>query len=127
MSVVKRHIFICNAKKPDGIPDCSEKSGQAILDAFKSEIYKLNKEDEVMVSGSSCLGICDHGPTAVVYPEGFWYTKITLEDIPEIIQKHLLGGSPLTNRENLSEEKIKTTQKEWHGKMRAKFERKGKM
>jgi (2Fe-2S) ferredoxin len=31
----------------------------------------------------------------VVYPEGYWYTKVTLEDVPEIFQKSVLGDEPL--------------------------------
>lgn len=127
MSVIKRHIFICNAKKPEGIPDCTEKSGQEILDAFKAEIYRLNKENEILVSGSSCLGVCEYGPTAVVYPEGFWYTKISKDDVSQIVEKHLIGGNPIIDRDNLDEAKIKSEQKSWHEKMRAKFERKGKL
>ncbi len=32
--------------------------------------------DEVLVTGSSCLGPCEQGPTVVVYPDGTWYSEV---------------------------------------------------
>lgn len=44
------------------------------------------------VSESRCLGRCEHGPVAVVYPDNVWYTYIDEEDIDEILESHLKGG-----------------------------------
>ena len=44
------------------------------------------------VSESRCLGRCEHGPVAVVYPDNVWYQYIDEEDIDEIIESHLIGG-----------------------------------
>ncbi len=127
MSVVQRHIFICNAKKPEGIPDCTEKSGQDIMEAFKSAIYNRNKESEILVSGSSCLGICNFGPAAVVYPEGHWYSGIKIDEVEKIVEQHLINGTPVTDREDIDEATIQSEQKAWHERMRAKFAKKGKL
>ena len=44
------------------------------------------------VSESRCLGRCEHGPVAVVYPDNIWYSYIDEEDIDEILESHLEGG-----------------------------------
>ena len=31
----------------------------------------------------------------VVYPEGVWYTFIDEKDIDEIVESHLVGGTPV--------------------------------
>jgi (2Fe-2S) ferredoxin len=31
----------------------------------------------------------------VVYPEGVWYGKVTPADVPEIMEKHIVGGQPV--------------------------------
>jgi (2Fe-2S) ferredoxin len=31
----------------------------------------------------------------VVYPEGVWYGRVRVEDIPEIVESHLVNGVPV--------------------------------
>jgi (2Fe-2S) ferredoxin len=31
----------------------------------------------------------------VVYPENVWYTGVRAEDLHDIVQSHLLGGTPV--------------------------------
>jgi (2Fe-2S) ferredoxin len=47
------------------------------------------------LTGSGCLGTCDHGPTVLVYPEGVMYTKVSPEDVPAIVEEHLIKGEPV--------------------------------
>jgi (2Fe-2S) ferredoxin len=49
-------------------------------------------EGKIGVSESRCLGRCESGPVAVVYPDNIWYQYIDEEDIDEIITEHLVGG-----------------------------------
>jgi (2Fe-2S) ferredoxin/predicted O-methyltransferase YrrM len=49
----------------------------------------------VQVTTSGSLGLCEHGPNMVVYPEGTWYSGVTLEDVGEIVQSHFENGIPV--------------------------------
>jgi (2Fe-2S) ferredoxin len=49
-------------------------------------------EGKIGVSESRCLGRCENGPVAVVYPDNVWYQYIDEEDVDEIISKHLISG-----------------------------------
>ena len=49
----------------------------------------------VAVTSTGCLGPCFEGPTIVVYPEGVWYTGVTPDDVPEIVESHMRDGIPV--------------------------------
>jgi (2Fe-2S) ferredoxin len=49
----------------------------------------------VLVTGSSCLGPCEQGPTVVVYPDGVWYSQIKESDVPVILDEHIGKGQPV--------------------------------
>ncbi|GAH95959.1 unnamed protein product, partial [marine sediment metagenome] len=42
-----------------------------------------------------CHGFCQQGPIVVVEPEGIFYAKVTVDDVPEIVQSHLRDGKPV--------------------------------
>lgn len=50
---------------------------------------------KVLVSGTSCLGFCFKGPNVVVYPDGIWYQDMSVDDVDEFVESHLLKGVPL--------------------------------
>ncbi len=68
------------------------------LEAFKREIEARNLWETVQLTASQCLGHCEQGPIAVVYPEGTWYQHLTVGDVPKIIAEHLVGGRPWTKK-----------------------------
>ena len=41
--------------------------------------------DDVMVSSTGCLNMCDSGPVLVVYPENIWYKHATIETAEAIL------------------------------------------
>ena len=59
---------------------------------LEEEIKKKGLEKEVNVVCTGCFGLCSLGPVVIVYPEGSFYSKVTLADIPEIVEEHLLKG-----------------------------------
>ena len=49
-------------------------------------------ENEIKIVQTGCFGLCALGPIMIVYPEGTFYSRVTAEDIPEIVEEHLLKG-----------------------------------
>jgi (2Fe-2S) ferredoxin len=47
------------------------------------------------VDAVACLGLCKHGPNAIVYPDGTWYVGLDERDVPEVVASHLEDGKPV--------------------------------
>jgi len=50
--------------------------------------------DDVAVSMTGCLKVCDRGPAMVIYPENYWYGKVESEDAIDEILDALNEGKP---------------------------------
>ncbi len=62
---------------------------------------------------TGCNGFCAQGPIMVVYPEGIIYMMIKAEDVPELVEEHLVKGRVLERllyREPTTEAVIPTMQ-----------------
>jgi len=90
----KHHIFFCNNIRKDGKQCCSENGAKALYKYAKDKCRETSMlgEGRFGVSESRCLGRCEHGPVAVVYPDNIWYSYIDEEDIDDILESHLEGG-----------------------------------
>lgn len=95
MSYYKRHIFFCLNERPNGEDCCHLHGAKAGFDHCKRLVRDAaaDGKGQVRVNKAGCLDRCAGGPVAVVYPEGTWYTFVDNEDIEEIVQSHLIGGT----------------------------------
>jgi NADH-quinone oxidoreductase subunit F len=66
-----------------------------VAEALEQTIKEVGLGEEIKVVRTGCMGSCDLGPVAVVYPEGVFYKKLTPEDAVLIAQEHLLKGRPV--------------------------------
>ncbi len=90
----KHHIFVCENVRPADDPRgcCSAKGSVEIRKKFKEEIKKRGLKGVVRANMSGCLDQCAKGPAIVIYPEGVWYGGVTIDDVDEIIDSHIVGG-----------------------------------
>ena len=107
MKRFEKHIFICENKRPEGHPRgcCAEKNSPEIKELFKKRIKELGLNTDVRANSAGCLDACEHGVTVVVYPEQIWYGKVTIADVEEIIQEHIIKNSPI-ERLKIKDEKF---------------------
>jgi (2Fe-2S) ferredoxin len=85
-----RHLFVCTNVTASGKPACGKRGGDALLAAVQQKLLERRATD-VQVTACACLGPCFDGPNAVVYPDGVWYSELTIEDA-DAIAKHLVDG-----------------------------------
>ncbi len=97
MPPFQRHVFICTNRREPGNPKgcCAEKGSEAIRDAFKERVAQRGLKGLVRANQAGCLDACAFGPSIVVYPENVWYGHVTLQDVDEIVEEHLVNGRPV--------------------------------
>jgi (2Fe-2S) ferredoxin len=94
MPPFKRHVFVCTNRRPDDHPkgSCAQKGSEEIRERFKQALAKKGLAKEMRANIAGCLDQCEHGCSVVVYPEGVWYGRVTVDDVEEIVEQHLLNG-----------------------------------
>ena len=82
----RSHVLVC------GGTGCTSSHSAEIIAEFEKEIAEKGHADEIKVIRTGCFGLCALGPIVVVYPEGAFYSQIKVEDVPEIVDEHLIKG-----------------------------------
>ncbi|MFN0253529.1 MAG: (2Fe-2S) ferredoxin domain-containing protein [Kofleriaceae bacterium] len=98
MPFFQRHVFVCTNERAADHPrgSCKLKGSPEVRDALKAELKKRGISKDIRANNAGCLDQCEDGITIVVYPEQVWYGRVTLSDVPEIVEKHLIGGEIVT-------------------------------
>ena len=86
----RSHVLIC------GGTGCSSSKSTEILEEMNKELAAQGLENEVKTVLTGCFGLCALGPIMIVYPEGCFYSRVTIDDVKEIVSEHLLKGRPVT-------------------------------
>ena len=87
--VFRSHILMCAGT---ACVSCGTFKVRARLEKELQD-RKLDEEVKVVITG--CNGFCAEGPIAVVYPDGIFYGKLKPEDMPLIVEEHILKGRPV--------------------------------
>jgi (2Fe-2S) ferredoxin/predicted O-methyltransferase YrrM len=95
MEIFPYHVFVCEQRKAEGLPCCSARGSVAVIDALRREVARQGLIDKVQITTCGSLGLCERGPNLVVYPEGAWYSGVTVADVPELVASHFGQGIPL--------------------------------
>ena len=82
----RSHVLIC------GGTGCSASGSANIREAMEKEIAAAGLSEEVKVVQTGCFGLCALGPIMIIYPEGSFYSRVKVEDVPEIVSEHLVKG-----------------------------------
>jgi NADH-quinone oxidoreductase subunit F len=86
MADVRSHFLICTGG------GCIASGALDVSEAVREELETRGLAGEVEVVETGCLGPCVQGPVALVYPDGVFYQNIKVDDVPEIVEEHLLKG-----------------------------------
>src|SRR5881396_3515426 len=93
---ITRHVFVCTGKS------CSARDSAEVKEAFERELKARgilfgkeakgkNPKGTVVLTECASVGFCAIGAAVMVYPDGVWYAQVRAEDVPEIVEQHLLN------------------------------------
>ena len=94
---IRHHIFVCNGKS------CSAAGSAEVKEALTRELHTRgllfgkaakgkNPNGSVVLTDCSSVGFCAVGAAVMVYPDGIWYAQVEPEDVPQIVEDHIVGG-----------------------------------
>lgn len=86
MAIFRSHVLVC------GGTGCTSSKSDLIKKRFEEKIKEVNLDKEVQVVATGCFGLCAVGPIVIVYPEGSFYSEMTVDRVDEIVEEHLLKG-----------------------------------
>lgn len=101
----RSHVLVC------GGTGCTSSNSEKIIEALEENIALKGLENEIKVVKTGCFGLCALGPIMIVYPEGCFYSQVKVEDVPEIVEEHLLKGrvvKRLLYKETVEDDKVKS-------------------
>jgi (2Fe-2S) ferredoxin len=94
MQKPKHHIFVCGSFRVAGEAKgvCRRKDSATLIQYLQTEVGDRGMDD-VLVSSTGCMNLCERGPLLVVYPEALWYGEVNEDKIDTILDA-LERGEP---------------------------------
>ncbi len=81
----KRKVCVCCGA------GCLSSGSEAVLKRLQEEVKSMGRDNEIAVVPSGCMGPCNQGPLVKIMPDQTIYQKIKDEQVPAIVQNHLLA------------------------------------
>ena len=98
-SVTLRNESEAGTRVVVGMATCGIASGaRPVLTALSNAVAEKKIED-VSVTQTGCIGLCQYEPIVEVFQNGkdkVTYVKMTPEKALEVVEKHIIGGNPIT-------------------------------
>lgn len=88
MEKVRANLMLCAGT------GCVASGTMKVKAALQEELKKRGLEEEIKVVLTGCNGYCAEGPVMVVYPDEIFYQKVTVADVPALVEEHFLKGRP---------------------------------
>ncbi len=88
MEKVRANVMLCAGT------GCVASGTANVKEAIQQELKKRGLDEEIRLVLTGCNGYCAEGPVMAVYPDEVFYQKITVEDVPLLVEEHFLKGRP---------------------------------
>ncbi|TWS21430.1 (2Fe-2S) ferredoxin domain-containing protein [Tsukamurella asaccharolytica] len=87
---VPRHrhqVLVCRG------PRCSALGASAVTSAFGDELRRAGLgDDDALITVTGCQFPCNHAPVVTVQPDDAWYGRVSVDEVPGLVEAHLIRG-----------------------------------
>ena len=83
----KAHVMMC------GGAGCISSKCNDVVEAMQASLTKNGIADQVQIILTGCMGPCDMGPVAIVYPDSTFYRRLKPKDADAIVEEHIMKGN----------------------------------
>ena len=84
-----KQVLVC------GGTGCTSSGSMKVIEKLEAELSANGLTDKIQVVKTGCFGLCALGPIMIVYPEGTFYSKVNVDEIPRIVKEHFMEGNPV--------------------------------
>jgi len=88
---------------------CLAHGTRNLVERFQQELATRNLAEKIAIRRTGCHGFCERGPMMVLHPQRIFYQQIKADDVPEIIDKTILGNEVIERllyRDPVTKERI---------------------
>ncbi len=83
----RRQILVC------GGTGCTSSGCQKVVEQLNQSLQEFGVAESTLVVTTGCFGLCSLGPIMIVYPEGSFYSAVSPDTVPRIVEEHIAGGN----------------------------------
>lgn len=86
MQTIRAYVLVCGGEK------CKESGSEQVKEAFAQELKNKQLDQEIKLYETDCKDLCEMGTLVIVQPGRTKYVGVQPEDVPEIVEQHLVKG-----------------------------------
>ena len=83
-------VFVCLNEREAGVC-CAQRSSETIHAQLKAAVKERGLNTQVRISRSGCMNRCGQGPNIMVFPDNIWYSGVTEDDVPSLLDEIVKG------------------------------------
>ena len=92
-----KHVFVCINSRVDTTRSSCSNKGLMIREEIIKKLSCIDTSGlKIRINKSGCLNKCELGPVIVIYPQGFLYYNVEINDVSEIIEESILKNMLIT-------------------------------
>jgi (2Fe-2S) ferredoxin len=84
----QRIVFVCTHDRTSGPRvSCGSRGGSELREQLKALVKAHGLSDQIRISGSGCMDVCEEGPNAMVFPDARWICGAEPDDAETIFEQ----------------------------------------